>query len=219
MPTVQHNTLTGADDHEPKGAAAASTERIYLSDGAGSGSWDKLPASSIDTTGSDDGDIFYSDGTGAGGWSAAPGGTFGSFSVGANTAATTISILDTYYKVTAGLTGEHLDGVTFTVDHLTLPTSGIYRVDASISFIGPNSDTIVFATSDDGTGVGIVGAASDHDSHITCTSSTNKHCIPLTYLHNFTAADDLYLIVKNVNSAANVVITDMSLTVSLLKET
>ena len=218
MPSVQHNTLTGVDSHEPRGAASASADTIYLADGAGSGTWSKLPDASINTTGSTNGDVFYSDGSGGGSWSAAPGGTFGAFSVGNNVTATTIAVLDTYYKVTAGVVGEHLAGVAFNTDHLTVPLTGIYRVDAAISFIGPNNNEIVFATSKDGTGTAIVGSTYDHDSHITCASSTHKNCIPLTYIHNFTAADDLYLIVKNVDAAANITVTDMSLTVSLLKE-
>jgi hypothetical protein len=35
----EHSTLTGSSLHEPKGVAAASANRVYVSDGAGSGSW------------------------------------------------------------------------------------------------------------------------------------------------------------------------------------
>ena len=34
-----HSALTGADLHEPKGVAAAAAGEVYLSNGAGSGSW------------------------------------------------------------------------------------------------------------------------------------------------------------------------------------
>tara|TARA_R110000851_G_scaffold258264_1_gene410699 strand:- start:13707 stop:14312 length:606 start_codon:yes stop_codon:yes gene_type:complete len=37
-----HNTLTGAELHEPKGAASAAVNKIYVSDGAGSGTWKAL---------------------------------------------------------------------------------------------------------------------------------------------------------------------------------
>lgn len=36
---VEHSTLTGSSLHEPKGVAAAAANRVYVSDGAGSGSW------------------------------------------------------------------------------------------------------------------------------------------------------------------------------------
>lgn len=39
MANVAHSTLTGANLHEPKGVAAAASGRVYVSDGAGSGSW------------------------------------------------------------------------------------------------------------------------------------------------------------------------------------
>ena len=37
--TVQHSALTGAELHEPKGAAAASANTVYVATGAGSGAW------------------------------------------------------------------------------------------------------------------------------------------------------------------------------------
>ncbi len=39
MPFIQHSALTGAELHEPKGAAAAAVDKVYVSDGAGSGAW------------------------------------------------------------------------------------------------------------------------------------------------------------------------------------
>lgn len=42
MPTIQHSSLTGAELHEPKGAAAASSSEVYVADGAGSGSFQLL---------------------------------------------------------------------------------------------------------------------------------------------------------------------------------
>jgi hypothetical protein len=46
-----HSALTGSELHEPKGADAAVANKVYVSDGAGSGSWGNLPAASIDSTG------------------------------------------------------------------------------------------------------------------------------------------------------------------------
>jgi hypothetical protein len=36
---VQHKNITDPDIHEPKGVAAAAVGKVYVSDGAGSGSW------------------------------------------------------------------------------------------------------------------------------------------------------------------------------------
>jgi hypothetical protein len=45
-----HSSLTGADIHEPKGADTASVDTVYVSDGGGSGTWEKLTADSLDET-------------------------------------------------------------------------------------------------------------------------------------------------------------------------
>lgn len=51
-----HSTLTGADLHEPKGVAAASADKVYVSDGAGSGSWTNVGA--VDVTVADADGVF-----------------------------------------------------------------------------------------------------------------------------------------------------------------
>lgn len=38
--TVPHNSLSGADLHEPKGVAGALSGQVYKANGGGSGSWD-----------------------------------------------------------------------------------------------------------------------------------------------------------------------------------
>jgi hypothetical protein len=44
MANVNHSSLTDPYLHEPKGVAAASSGKVYLSDGAGSGTWTTLHA-------------------------------------------------------------------------------------------------------------------------------------------------------------------------------
>lgn len=43
MTDKSHATLTGTDLHEPKGVAAASSNTVYIADGAGSGAWSTVP--------------------------------------------------------------------------------------------------------------------------------------------------------------------------------
>lgn len=50
MADKQHNALTGASLHEPKGVAAASVDTLYAADGAGSGTHRKVTADSMDKT-------------------------------------------------------------------------------------------------------------------------------------------------------------------------
>lgn len=47
MPT--HASLTGADLHEPKGVAAASSATFYAANGSGSGTWRKIAAGDLNT--------------------------------------------------------------------------------------------------------------------------------------------------------------------------
>lgn len=42
--TVQHNAITDPDIHEPKGIAAATEGKVYVSNGASSGTWKYAPA-------------------------------------------------------------------------------------------------------------------------------------------------------------------------------
>lgn len=44
MTTVSHKDLTGADLHEPKGAATAASGTVYVANGSGSGAWTTLAA-------------------------------------------------------------------------------------------------------------------------------------------------------------------------------
>jgi len=48
---TQHRDLTGADLHEPKGVTGAATGSVYVSNGAGSGTWKRIGNSEIDRTG------------------------------------------------------------------------------------------------------------------------------------------------------------------------
>tara|TARA_R110002020_G_scaffold133108_4_gene297060 strand:- start:14792 stop:15361 length:570 start_codon:yes stop_codon:yes gene_type:complete len=43
--TIQHNTITGSDLHEPKGVAAAAANKVYVSNGSASGTWTTLSTS------------------------------------------------------------------------------------------------------------------------------------------------------------------------------
>lgn len=47
MTTVEHSTLTGSSLHEPKGVAAAAANKVYVSNGSGSGTWEQLPAAAL----------------------------------------------------------------------------------------------------------------------------------------------------------------------------
>src|SRR5512139_1550675 len=59
MPTVAHKNLTGTDLHEPKGVAAAAVDKVYVSNGAGSGTWQKIDKNQLTGTGNPFGGQFF----------------------------------------------------------------------------------------------------------------------------------------------------------------
>lgn len=42
--TIQHSIITDPDIHEPKGVATATSGKVYISNGSGSGTWEYPPA-------------------------------------------------------------------------------------------------------------------------------------------------------------------------------
>ena len=68
--STPHSTLTGADLHEPKGAAAATAGQVYTADGAASGAW-AVPVpegTDVVSTGGSARSVLTSDGAGAATW-------------------------------------------------------------------------------------------------------------------------------------------------------
>lgn len=50
MSDLQHADLTDPNIHEPKGASSAAAKTVYVSDGAGSGSWTTVDETTLDYT-------------------------------------------------------------------------------------------------------------------------------------------------------------------------
>ena len=66
MATVQHSAITDPNIHEPKGVAAATINKVYVSNGTGSGTWQKLSPPQLAglTTNGQAGDTVTVDGAG-----------------------------------------------------------------------------------------------------------------------------------------------------------
>ena len=64
--TVQHSAITDPNIHEPKGVAAATINKVYVSNGTGSGTWKKLSPPQLAglTTNGQAGDTVTVDGAG-----------------------------------------------------------------------------------------------------------------------------------------------------------
>lgn len=46
---ASHSTITGAENHEPKGVESAAANTVYVANGSGSGTWQKVNNNSVDT--------------------------------------------------------------------------------------------------------------------------------------------------------------------------
>ncbi len=69
MADIQHSALTDPNLHEPKGIAAATANKVYVSDGAGSGAWTSTEAGTIlKATGENKGRVLVTDGSDGAGW-------------------------------------------------------------------------------------------------------------------------------------------------------
>lgn len=68
MANVQHASLTGANLHEPKGADAAAANKVYVSDGVGSGAWQKVEEGQVGSTGEHQGRILIANGSNGAAW-------------------------------------------------------------------------------------------------------------------------------------------------------
>lgn len=61
MADIEHSQIPSEHCHEPKGAPEAAAGTVYVADGSGSGSFSKLPLSSIDTVTQNVSDIDITD--------------------------------------------------------------------------------------------------------------------------------------------------------------
>lgn len=132
MANVEHSVLTGTDLHEPKGIAAAAANRVYVSDGAASGSWTTVPAAAISAAG-----VlvfqgqFYN--------------IVASFSTGTNGGALGLNTWNTR-EINTELTDDL--GITTSSNQMSLVAGTYYvEVDAATNFEGTSNSSIKLFTS------------------------------------------------------------------------
>jgi hypothetical protein len=82
--TIQHSLIADADLHEPKGVVSATSNKVYVSNGSGSGTWQKIVPSQlagISTSGAA-GQIIGVDGSGNFTFNGAPHGQIHFYNIG-----------------------------------------------------------------------------------------------------------------------------------------
>ena len=219
MPDVQHAALATTELHEPKGAGAASVDTVYVSDGAGSGTWQKNDADNV--TVADAGGFFTGTETEAvlqelGPAIAVISPKYGDMALNANATATTVTLANTYYKVAGTWASDHGEGVTFTTDELAADagSSGVYALSCHLSFTGQTNETFRFEFHKD-VGAGDVPVGEGAISRK--TGNTDVGSVSLSSLVSLDATHSVTLYVQNVGATGNPTITDAHFFITRLK--
>src|SRR5574341_554703 len=143
--SVEHKDIVDAQRHEPKGASTASTNSSYIADGAGSGTWRKIRSTDFQGMSGDGGDVRHFIGTdGNNGFVVIPDAAFGTMAITNNAANFAVTaVADTtfgtpsQYSLLTGVgapwASENLNDITFSTDKLTVPVTGIYKVEAYLN--------------------------------------------------------------------------------------
>jgi hypothetical protein len=139
--SIEHKDITDNNIHEPKGISTATADRVYVSDGAGSGAWTKIDIAMLEGLTGDGGITarpVVSDG--AGGFVLQDAPSYGSMKIVANAtvfpltavADTTFATSSQFTLVTGTpapwVTGAEMQNVTFSTNKLTFAKAGVYTL-------------------------------------------------------------------------------------------
>lgn len=188
---TQHKNIVDADRHEPKGATAAAANTVYISNGAGSGSW--LPVVAGNSA-----EMFINNGATATTIPAA--------------ADATLSTDTDYRKLTAGWALYSQTGViSFATDKLIVSRNGDYTVYFNASIVGGNASV---------TGIKIVKnditPYSTRKQSFTHSSATAKMAVGIKFIMTGLIAGDS-LSIYLANTVGNVTVEQASMSCELSK--
>lgn len=142
--TIEHKDITDAYLHEPKGVAAAVVNKVYVSDGAGSGTWQKVAIAQMDSAAATVNQLLTANGSGGVTYTTAPHGrvSFNNVSV-----PYTLTYPSTYTKIAAtttasGMAVSFTEGTTSRLTYTGTATSHAHiAVTLSVSqAVGANRD-------------------------------------------------------------------------------
>lgn len=141
--SIQHAVIPDAFLHEPKGVATASTGEAYVANGSGSGTWKRIDSTDLQgVTGDGGSDNLELLSDGSNGFQFKVRAVFGSMVITNNatnfpvTAAVDPTLAtNTDYVLLTGVGapwaagGTEFGGIVIGVDRITVPVTGIYKVD------------------------------------------------------------------------------------------
>jgi len=138
--TIQHRLIPEAQLHEPKGISVAASKTVYTADGLGSGTWGDVDTTMIKDLSGDggvSGKKLITNGTN--GYTLITDQAYGAQCITDNaTVFPLIAVADTTFNTAsqftlltgagAPWTSENLFGMTFSVDRMTVPVTGVYMI-------------------------------------------------------------------------------------------
>lgn len=224
--TVQHKLIPEAQLHEPKGVSTAAINKVYKSNGAASGSWEKVSSAMLQDLSGDaglTGKKLITNGTN--GFTLETDQAYGAQTITDNsTVFPVVAVADTTFNTFTQFTlltgsgapwvSENLFGVAFSVDRLTVPVTGVYMIHLWL-----NINTFPNSTARVSIRYRINGGSfSSRNPTIKSAVASDVSQLSGFGLIALTAGDYLQLYIAS-DTTGNVLINDGSSTLHLMRQT
>lgn len=224
---IQHKNIADADRHEPKGATTATVNQVYASDGAGSGTWTKIKSPNLQGVAGDAGSSNNKIVTdGGNGFVLRRNAVYGTMAITGNTNAfvvaaaadATLNTNSDYVLFTgtgAPWASENLKEVTFTTNRLTVPVTGLYKIDMWSTIIGwPGTSSKISVKHR------INGGTFSTRHPMARTPATVNDPGELTgFGHISLSANDFVQLYVASSAAGNLIFSDLNITLTLVDQT
>ena len=135
---TQHSVITGSDLHEPKGIASAGANKVYVADGAGSGTFKYIDPKGAATASA--GEVYSADGSGSGTFVLPTGKVFAELHITGSSVSQTLAGSSAFAKLDPGSAwtqGQVKNLATVAADgEITVSVTGVYLCSFWASFDG-----------------------------------------------------------------------------------
>lgn len=220
---IEHVNIPESGLHEPKGASTAASDRVYRSNGAGSGAWSKVDANTLQGTISNTAAAnlrVITDGEGGFNTEPTPASSFGTLNLTGNTTtksvtAATDSTLKTnsdFQELDIALSFDNLVNMSNGSNSLILQAGGLYLIDFWAN-VAASSNGTKFSLKFVINGATFV----PRGPKLTLNTAGQFYNMSANGIHDFTASDEVKLFIAASNST-NITIEDMTFQMVYLGE-
>lgn len=212
---IEHRNIPESGLHEPKGASTAPLKTVYLSNGAGSGTWSQVDADTLKgalSSSSPSGQRIITDGEGGFSTEPTPASSFGTLNLTNNTTAkavtaatdATLNTNSDFTELDIALDFDNLVNMGSGSNSLILEASGLYLIDfwANVKASTNGSKFSLKFVVDDVTFV-------PRGPKLTLNTAGQSYNMSANGIHQFTSAQEIKLYIACSNST-NITIEDMT---------